>query len=378
MSEMNGTELSMEKNGTTGNGSSFNPIFPPMARDYTSLTYLVPLILLITLVNGLVFVLFALRKPIRTPANYLLLSLAVSDFLTGLVNVPLIITVIIPVYGLMRGLMPAMHTFVKLTAILTSYHILAVTVEKYLAIVKPLRHHIANPSKAFKVILAIWLISSLIAVAPISWMLLLPQTLEARLTGIRLQFGHDVFCFVAVFLIPYVIITYCQTVMFRAVSRSNNKALLGRTKSSRKSDKWSNDRKCLVVFAIMALLFALCWLPWFLLSSLATLSVLFPQAGMAPNVPITVFMSFLIVRLLTSVFNPLLYTFFKRDFMLALKSVVTQKKNVNDTRILSCSTNIVQKNNAGKRKSFGMKPKIRVVRDEVSSTEDGRYLGTNI
>ena len=48
--------------------------------------------LLIVLANGLVLVLVARNKHLRTTTNLLLCSLALSDLLTGLVSIPLFLT----------------------------------------------------------------------------------------------------------------------------------------------------------------------------------------------------------------------------------------------------------------------------------------------
>ena len=64
---------------------------------------LIPIAVLIAFVNGVVFVLYAKDKHLRTPANYLLFSLAVCDFMTGLINIPLFIIVFTRVFAPQPG-----------------------------------------------------------------------------------------------------------------------------------------------------------------------------------------------------------------------------------------------------------------------------------
>nr|XP_058963426.1 muscarinic acetylcholine receptor gar-3-like [Pocillopora verrucosa] len=52
---------------------------------------LVPVALLVTIANGLVLVLFKKNTKLRTASNYVLFSLAVCDFMTGIINIPLFI-----------------------------------------------------------------------------------------------------------------------------------------------------------------------------------------------------------------------------------------------------------------------------------------------
>lgn len=68
---------------------------------------LLPIAVLIVFVNGIVFLLYAKDKRLRTPRNYLLFSLTVCDFMTGFINVPLTIIVLMkvlaPPHGLILG-----------------------------------------------------------------------------------------------------------------------------------------------------------------------------------------------------------------------------------------------------------------------------------
>ena len=110
-----------------------------------------PIAIAIIVTNGLVFFLFYKRKSLRIKSNYLLLGLAVCDFLTGAVNIPYFIIFsfnVVPsrMFDQFAFWMYALHT---LTAVSAAYHILVITTEKFLAIAQPLRHHIVT-KKAFR------------------------------------------------------------------------------------------------------------------------------------------------------------------------------------------------------------------------------------
>ena len=105
---------------------------------------LVPVALLVTIANGLVLVLFKKNTKLRTASNYVLFSLAVCDFMTGIINIPLFIT---------ESLTPVIKSFEvryyilvsvlnNLTAISSCYHILIATTEKYLSIIWPVTHRL--------------------------------------------------------------------------------------------------------------------------------------------------------------------------------------------------------------------------------------------
>ena len=104
----------------------------------------VPVALLVTIANGLVLVLFKKNTKLRTASNYVLFSLAVCDFMTGIINIPLFI---------IESLTPVIKSFEvryyilvsvlnNLTAISSCYHILIATTEKYLSIIWPVTHRL--------------------------------------------------------------------------------------------------------------------------------------------------------------------------------------------------------------------------------------------
>lgn len=103
-------------------------------------------------------------------------------------------------------------------------------------------------------------------------------------------------------------------------------------------------KKCLLVFALMAFMYAACWLPWFVLS--LWFSFWFPLSDETFAVLDYLSKVFAIFRFVTSAANPVLYTFFKRDFLNAFKKLVLKKelptvfnytfKHINQTKTLIC------------------------------------------
>ena len=117
---------------------------------------------------------------------------------------------------------------------------------------------------------------------------------------------------------------YAYTVMFKAVS--------GRMIPSRYRDRVrtennnKTDRKCILVFGTMAVIYLSCWLPYFTIMLIYNMKVYIKSYDFTAidkaSEPIT------ITRYMTSAINPLLYTFFKRDFWMALRSVFRLRKPI--------------------------------------------------
>ena len=291
-------------------------VYPHQPNDYgmKSLSKLLPIAIAIVLTNGLVFVMFYKRKLLRTTSNYLLLGLATCDFFTGAINIPYFLTfsfeLVPPTYA--KYFVFGLYILHTLMAVSAGYHILFITAEKYMAIMKPLRHHLVTKKTVLIVLCGTWMMSVLIAIIPISW-----NDSNLRLVW---YITYASVCLFIVFFVPYVFIVYAFTAMFRVISKRQRPRLQNHNTSSRFQVKRNNDRKCIVVFAIMAILFALCWLPYFTITL-----VIYVKEYLSSDFSETfgnIFEVFANVRYMTSITNPLLYTFFKRDFWHALKTLL--------------------------------------------------------
>ena len=309
------------------NNSSTIPTDPGSNQSVTA--QLLPIAVLIVLINGLVFLLFAKEKRLRTPTNYLLFSLAVCDFMTGLINVPLTIAVLNGLVAPPRGILLGFFLVIlhNLVVVLVVYHIFAITAERYFSIVHPFRHRWQMTAKSsLKIIGAIWLAAVIIAFLPVTWF---TEFLNSPQSGIltvtkQIQTGHIIFCIVFVFLVPYVFIFYFQIVMFKKIRQKTPKFGGERRADSTVYRKAQDSKRCLIIFGLMAFVYAICWLPWFVMSLFY--SFWFPLSENANKILLEFSHAFLILRYLTSIVNPVLYTFLKRDFLKAFKTIILRRK----------------------------------------------------
>ena len=295
---------------------TFTDFRRPENQAFREMYRLLPIAIAIIVSNGLVFYLFYKRKSLRNSSNYLLLGLAVCDFLTGAVSIPYFIIFnfnVVPPTSFQQFAfwMFALHTFMAVSA---AYHILVITAEKYLAILQPLRHHIVTKKAVFKVLAGIWFISALIAVLPLTW-----QNSKSQL-GLII---HSSFCLVFVFLVPYVFMLYAFTVMFKAVSGRKRPSQHRHRQRLQKKNK--TDRKCIFVFVLMAAIYLCCWLPYFTLMLIINIKTYSKSNDLVAIEKATD--GFAVMRYITSATNPLLYTFFKRDFWIALHGTSVRRNS---------------------------------------------------
>ena len=163
------------------------------------------------------------------------------------------------------------------------------------------------------------LISGLIAVIPLAW----HNTTKSNLGYII----HSSFCLAFVFLVPYVFMLYAYTMMFKAVA--------GRKRPSQQRHKQQlqsknrTDRKCILVFALMATIYLCCWLPYFTLMLIVNIKIYCKSLDVLIGDPVFVkaLDVFVTMRFITSLSNPMLYTFFKRDIWQALRGLSEQKRS---------------------------------------------------
>ena len=290
-----------------------------------ALPQLIPIGVFIILTNCLVFVLYYSRRSLRKASNYLLLSLAVCDFFNGSINIPLFLWAF-AVVPLQRTkylpLICAVEVSHNLVAITAACHITLITAEKYIAITRPFKFHVIKKKTMLVALAGAWLISSLMAVAPAGWFSKRMGKIPIALT---LEITYNVFCLLAVFVVPYTFIIYAHVAMFRKAFQKKSQFLC-RNASRKICKKKKNELKCLVIFATMATVFLLCWLPWFVLRliySLVSKKLIIPDSKLLDTASQVI----LIARYLTSAINPLLYTFFKHDFWIALKRMGTHGKH---------------------------------------------------
>lgn len=292
---------------------------------YNLASQLVPIAVSIIVANGVVFYLFGKMRSLRTPANYFLLSLSISDIMTGLINIPLLLV-------LEHLSSPSLsftviyctsEVFHNVVSISIAYHITAITMDKYLAVVNPFGRFLMTKKTVRKALSSVWLCSAFLGSVPATWW---DSWLAEDSFALYLQAGHIIFCLCVVFFVPYMFILYAYGVMFKAVSMKRSSKESSGQKDSRAFKKANNERKCLIILLAMATAFAICWIPWFTLRLIYAVSTtgwidIKDQASFTEASQM-----FVIIRYISSAVNPLLYTFFKQDFWSAFK-IVTLKRN---------------------------------------------------
>lgn len=287
----------MSSNSTDDSSFAFSPQTVPAL---VLMVFILP-------INGGVIFLIASYSSLRTPSNIILASLAVSDFLVGLVGIPLLLAC---TYTYISPICISSYTFFTFMALSTVLHITVMTCDRYIYIVWALRYRDIVHRKRVLIVLGITWFLSLTSLVRLSWTWNLNiETAREDLEPMH-QKETTLFLFnvIVFFLIPLIIMSVLDTHMLlllrsqcQRIARENLP-----TEFEKRERKLQRRRQRAVLTCVLLLtLYVIFWLPYFILEIV--------QQTHNDNLhPMTVFAIYYL-RLCTSMFNPLAYTLRKRD-----------------------------------------------------------------
>ena len=178
---------------------------------------LIVLAVLVIALNGTVFVVVYRQPRLRTATNWILVSLAVSDFSVG-VSTPLLIICRRLAYPNKIPYCLASVCLNRVFAVATIYHITLATVEKYIAIVHPFKHISFRKKLVFGTLISIWIFAAFVAFIPLSWVL--PYDKMKDESTYAKQRVYTLVVIPLVLLIPYLLIVYMFGKIFVKASSS--------------------------------------------------------------------------------------------------------------------------------------------------------------
>lgn len=304
-SKVNGTELKIE--------GSFDPKFHPI---------LLVISLLIITANVQVIVLFVKKQNLRQAGKLLLFSLAVSDLTTGLITIPLNIacefTFSLPVC-MASGLLN------RFLSISTIFHILAITLETYYAILQPMKHRVnIERRKVLGIACGIWFMALVASLMPSFWVQGAVKNVRSKPSTefLRKQRIYEIVVFSVGFLMPLTIMVFAHARMFCKILDAVK--MMRRRSLPLRQPSIVSKYKTALLFAVILLIFTVTWSFWFVTGILNALDISTHPFPMWAQDCTT------ILRYTTSFINPLLYTFFRPDIHKAFKSLLkkteTQRK----------------------------------------------------
>ncbi|XP_078359641.1 octopamine receptor beta-2R-like [Oculina patagonica] len=270
--------------------------------------------LLVVVTNSCVCLLVYLHTKLRTYTNGFVVSLAVSDILTGALLLPLYITVpTFPGTGYVVGA-------ILLTGVA---NVCAVTLDRYLAIVKPFTYYATMSRHFVKFIVGSWVLPLLISIIPLIW-------------NSKPGLAHTVYMFLLQGLgviVPYIFVCTAYYQIFNRariiVRRLRRESSLSwrnhenKNKGRKNSNDMVSEAKVAKMFALIAISFILSWMPVIYLTSV--ISAVNNYDLVDKLSPVWLIDISLFTVALGSMVNPVIYSFFKPDFRSIIKRMLRKR-----------------------------------------------------
>lgn len=270
--------------------------------------------LFIVVANSCVCLLVYLHRKLRSYTNGFVVSLAVSDILTGALLLPLYITApTLPVTGYVVGA-------ILLTGVA---NVCAVTLDRYLAIMKPFTYYAIMTRHYVKFIVGSWVLPLVISIIPLIWD---SERGPAHTVYMFLLQGLGV-------IVPYIFVctAYCRIfnrarIIVRRIRRESSLSWRNhenKNKGRKNSNEVASEAKVAKMFALIAISFLLSWMPVIYLTSvLAAVS----DGDLVDKLsPLWLLHFSLFTVALGSMVNPVIYSFFKPDFRSIIKRMLRKR-----------------------------------------------------
>ncbi|XP_071391098.1 5-hydroxytryptamine receptor 1E [Centroberyx affinis] len=333
------------------------------------------LTLLTALVNGGVIAAICTTKKLHLPANYLICSLAVTDFLVAILVMPIsILYITMETWSLGQVVCEAWLSVDMTCCTCSILHLCVIALDRYWAITKAIEYaRKRSARRAAAMVGIVWVISIFISIPPLFWRQ--RPSSSGGFTQCIIEhdhLGYTIYSTFGAFYIPMIIILILYYRIYTAAKtlyqkRGSSRHLSSRSMGSQNSvdhcrvshtfcvsdlsnsdptlaiDKLnatiripsfetdmdgadeknqictSRERKAARILGLILGAFIICWLPFFLKELLVGLRVL------QPSPLISDFLTWL--GYINSLINPLLYTSFNEDFKLAFKKLLKRKEH---------------------------------------------------
>ncbi|XP_038104275.1 probable glycoprotein hormone G-protein coupled receptor [Culex quinquefasciatus] len=303
--------------------------------------------------NAMVIVVFKRERRLRRRTNFYIVSLAVADFLVGLLGVPF---AVLSSVGLPRNLHACLFTISLLIVLCTIsiFCLVAVSVDRYWAILHPMAYSRNVRTKTAIVIISLcWLAGSIIGFLPLFGWHEKPQIDTCLFTKV-MDYDYLVFLYFATIITPALIMLGFYAHIYRVivkqlrqiVTMNPSGGLSSSSSESRRPSESSRIRisttpsgrpgkhghgggtmlrvlgaaqkrevKATQNLSIIVLFFMICWIPLYTINCI----VAFCRDC---QIPPTLMLFCIILSHLNSAVNPLLYAYHLKDFRAALRNLI--------------------------------------------------------
>lgn len=322
----------MDGNNTTSDGRDgfSSHVFDKLFR-MLMVSIIIIIIVAAACGNLLVCLAILLNKRLRKTTNYFLFSLAISDLMTAFFSMPFDVEALLHPFQWSSGeFVCDFWTFMYLIAAPTSIlNLMAVSLDRYLAISTPLKYYnVMKPKLALLIIALIWLYSlTFTTTGMLRW-----PFYEHSVIGGFCYFNvspyYSMVSSAVNFILPTVIMCVIYYHIYKIASAharriakeavtssvaSNSNEDSGTITSEKKRIK--RNIKAAKTIAIIVSTFLLCWMPLTLISTVGSVC----KECLLVNAEL--WMALMVLAYMNSAMNPILYSFFNQQFRESFKKL---------------------------------------------------------
>lgn len=283
--------------------------------------------LLSTVGNLLVCVAVGLNRKLQTVTNYFLVSLAVADICVGALAIP---CAIMTDLGIPRHNLYLCLLMLSVLIMLTQssiFSLLAVAVERYVAIFMPFQYHrLMTPRNAVLILCVTWTLAFLIGLVPLmGWHKPPPESGYCFFVFVVDMTYMVYFNFFACVLAPLVVMFLIYAQIFVTVKRQMRRiaAERGGAGNSEGTAKMKKEMKMATSLFLVLFLFTSCWIPLHIINCFLLLCPSCP-------VPLPLLLTAIILSHANSAVNPFLYAYKMKTFRNAFKSIFMCCRGISD------------------------------------------------
>uniref|UniRef100_W5NN82 Adenosine receptor B1a n=2 Tax=Lepisosteus oculatus TaxID=7918 RepID=W5NN82_LEPOC len=273
-----------------------------------------------TVGNVLVCIAVGKNRRLRTVTNYFLVSLAFADICVGALAIPCAIMtdVGIPRHNLYLCLL-MLSVLIMLTQS-SIFSLLAVAIERYIAIFLPFQYHsIMTSRNAILIIIITWILAFLIGLVPLmGWYKTPPESGYCFFVFVVDMTYMVYFNFFGCVLTPLVIMFLIYAQIFTTVKRQIRRMAADRVTGGGSQDKRAasirKEMKTATSLFLVLFLFTVCWIPLHIINCFILLC---PHC----SIPVPLLLAAIILSHANSAVNPILYAYKMKAFRRTFKAI---------------------------------------------------------
>lgn len=294
--------ISSASNGTATSSSSL-----PM-KLLVFIIILMIFEILTLLGNGFVVYLVAMKRRLHTNTNWLVLSLAVSDLAVALAIIPSRTACFRHQCDeILMKILYDIFIFISLC------NLCCLTLDRFIAVMQPLKYHSTiTYSVVVKLIVASWVIPTVIFCIPLIWTYGYSDDIPLRQTADKIFYLTQIIVFMCVPCLVMFIAYAC--ILSMALKQAKRIQTLEQSVSANGSsgNSYSIEAKNTIkVFGVVYMMFVFCWI----MSAYRTFENFFHQG----TVPSEVTTTSRLLLLFNSCVNPIVYALWKKDIRAEFK-----------------------------------------------------------